>query len=129
MPLSTHLQNVDDAVPAVEAAIVTAQEASLGDAYWQGPYTHLVAPSNGLDTAPDNLDAVCAGQSLSWDQFVTLPATMIYRLRVDQYDGPSGIGWLLVIETDWEGDTWSRISHHGPETGRSRDWFKIPVSP
>lgn len=42
--------------------------------------------------------------------------------HVDEYRGPSGDGWCLVVRLVRDGVTWERTHHVGPEAWRARDW-------
>lgn len=46
--------------------------------------------------------------------------------RVDEYRGPSGTGWCLVVRLVRDGVTWERTHHDGPETWRERGWRVVP---
>lgn len=45
--------------------------------------------------------------------------------RVDEYRGPEGEGWVLVLRLSRLGETWEAAHHEGPETWRGHGWRKV----
>lgn len=92
--------------------------------YFQGLITHTNIP-NGLPAALDNALAHPTDQQDSWSTFLgaQLPATMIYAIKVDVYDGPAGEGWVATLYILIQGQVWSRAGAVGPEAAqRAYDW-------
>lgn len=56
---------------------------------------------------------------------VTIPEASKVNLSVTEYDGPDGVGWELVAETEIDGIIWRRVETRGPETWRSHGWMAM----
>lgn len=113
--------------------IVARQNAyySSHGRYWQGLLTctgtngipNFTAAADG-DATMDNLNSRPYYQieSIS-DLFpalvgVSLPAAF----TCNQYDGPSGKGYVVTVYVRWNGTIYRRAQNNGPETWRSFYW-------
>ena len=47
------------------------------------------------------------------------------RGSVDEYDGPKGPGYAVVLEFVADGQTWRRTVQVGPEPVREHDWLDV----
>jgi hypothetical protein len=138
VPTLNQVRNaIDNWVTNRWATVVARQEnyrANKGR-YWQGLRTHLVPPAHANNTdgsrVGDNLNANPTDQFESWlavfPEWLTelLPACV----RVDVYDGPSGQGWVLIVEATHNGNLWRRRVNVGPETSHALPWTQVPVRP
>jgi len=97
--------------------------------FWQGIETPA-APDDGAKKAADKTKKP-TDQAEAWaDVFKdhkTLPDNWPCALRVDVYDGPRGVGWVLTAAYTKGVNRWSRSLHTGPETGRERGWTSNAV--
>lgn len=139
MPTLVQMRNaVDTFVTNKWPTIVARQEnfrANRGR-YWQGLTTHLTPPAH-TSSADGSVVGDRLAQSPDDQQFSTwlnvfpewlaevLPATV----RVDTYDGPEGMGWVLTVEAIHNGIRWSRSQNVGPESHRTQGWHQVPTSP
>lgn len=93
---------------------------------YQMLWSHLSAPS--APSAPNNLLAHPDDQSTTGQDFwvtATMPATPTYRVRIDTYSGPTGAGYVTVLETVVAGESWLRFINNGPELWRESAWFVV----
>lgn len=132
LPLAAHAAGPLDDIDAEvngwlpRLAIYQNNYAGQNGRYYQMLWSHTAAPST--PTAPNNLlahpdDQVATGQSF-WLS-ATMPATPTYRIRVDTYSGPTGAGYVTVLETSINGQSWLKMVNFGPETWRNSDWFNL----
>ena len=84
--------------------------------------THLATPSPKLERTADNV--LADGDRITkWTETdVRLPLTMPCAIRVDNYDGPRGKGYITSIFTVIDGQHYMRSIAKGPERGRSTGW-------
>lgn len=47
-------------------------------------------------------------------------------MRVDEYEGPYGCGWSVLLRLVRDGKTWEMCHHVGPETWRGFIWREVP---
>jgi hypothetical protein len=96
------------------------------DQYFQSLVSHNTPPS-GV-TAPDNLDSHPEDQDETladlWE-YASLPDEIAWSFRIDIYSGTGGDGYVLIVETMIDGDTWHREINFGPESYRNMDWFLV----
>lgn len=94
--------------------------------YFQALESHSAPPE--LLEAPDGLLSHPTDQmtplSVLWLS-AGLPAELGWSFRVDTYNGPSGPGYVVVLKTVIEGDTYQREINYGPETYRTQAWFSF----
>lgn len=94
--------------------------------YWQGLRTHGLLPKDGAAAAPDK-SRKPSDQVEDWNAAgVSLPSTMVVAVQVDNYDGPSGQGYVVIAEVELAGRVWRRALGIGPEA-RSHDWQKVSL--
>ena len=91
--------------------------------YWQGLRTQPSPPSkqeiSNLGSKADN--------GKSWDDMeIQVPSLSRFSYRIDVYDGPSGKGYVLIIQTEEDGKMYQKSINVGSETYRGRDWTYIP---
>lgn len=126
-------QKADDWLTAKWPTLVARQDAYFAakGRYWQGIRTPNAIPQDGADTAPvTNLKP--AYQAEDWADVGLTAAvlgTLPMRLRIDQYDGPSGRGWVatatVVVTSGAGAGTYVRSRQVGPETWRTQAWTKV----
>jgi len=93
--------------------------------YAQGLLTHSSIPADGVEAAPDRKHAKPTDQAESWEQLSNLPATMMSALRLDVYDGPEGVGYVVVVGVRIGGRLWQKRINVGPETWRAHGWREV----
>jgi hypothetical protein len=54
-----------------------------------------------------------------------LPAGMMVSIRIDVYEGPSGVGYVIVSEVIHHGGIWTRKINIGAEKWRDQDWIML----
>jgi hypothetical protein len=116
------------------ATVVNIQTAELArqGRFTQLPWTHKVAPSDGVGRSPDNLTKVVDPNGKNYNSFLDLSgATLRARFCVNVYDGPGGVGYTVALELEEAGETWRRVINHGSDSSKQRDWYKVitPVLP
>lgn len=117
---------VDAEIEPLLATLATeqAKRVAQGKKCFQGLATHAEPPKDGAKATPDRKAEKPAGKNTTWDQFVSLPATMGYSLRVDEYVTPHGEkGWVATATVEINKAKWSRSVGQGPED-RDRDWHE-----
>jgi hypothetical protein len=100
--------------------------------YAQGLWTHSTCPTAGSPVTPDALTDRPYYQSESWASFNAasiLPATMHTRLRLDQYIGPNGAGYVLTQQTIVAGDKWEQSINVGPDAIFDVGWHVVDTTP
>lgn len=117
---------IDAALATLWSVLQTKQAKYLARTgrYFQGIETHSVPPS--ALTAPDRAALKPHYQSEGWVGCeITLPATMEFSLRVDQYVAPGNVpGWVATVTGTINGKIWTRSKGEGPED-RDRPWTEI----
>lgn len=98
--------------------------------YWQGLWTHNVAPADGVTVAPNNLDASPTDQPISWRKFkadyrLTMLAKLPMAIRMDVYDGPRGKGYVATCRVGYNGKVYERAAQVGPETELAHGWQEV----
>jgi hypothetical protein len=97
-------------------------------AYAQVLWTYAVTPVDGKAELPTLLDANPTDQPwlkarALWDYsgLLAWPA----NVRVDVYDGPDGVGYVIVLEAEFDKAHYQRAVNVGPEKWRNQDWFEM----
>jgi len=109
--------------------------------YWQGLSTHSeaakpeytaadkVQPITEVKVYPaDSLNIKPSDQlaERSWSElFPTLVDKLAADLRIDVYDGPDGMGYVISLRYCVDGLCYLRSVNVGPESWRSTDWQVI----
>lgn len=123
----------DSRETTLKPAIVSRQNTyfSTHGRYFQGIAWGNIVPSDGSDAAPD-LTRKPGYQLESWSDVFpgVFSATEPSRMRIDQYVGPQGAGWVLCMEVGAAVDQYERCENFGPETRRtSVVWVKAVPFP
>lgn len=129
----TQLRNeIDSRLADLWPKVVSRQEAHLAarGRFWQGNWTHDTIPSAltaDLSFPEDNLNTtnVPTSEQGTWTDIPNLPVKACYRLRIDNYDGPLGKGFVGVVQVKHNGTIYERSRNHGPETWRTKAWHII----
>lgn len=93
--------------------------------YWQGIKSHTVDPADGADVAPDNLSTKPYYQSTSWADIGGFPATFPATVIIDQYNGPSGFGYVATLRVVINSNTWQKSKQFGSESYRDQNWVNL----
>lgn len=125
--LDNTIQALADAqIHMIQLQIERIQSVRLnrGSSLLQLPTTHARPPylqaARVVGEPPDLSRRV--GIDSWYSNEVNLPAYMVVSVRVDVYDGPQGVGYLLYAQTKQNGWTWERVINIGPEEWRAYDW-------
>jgi len=96
--------------------------------YSQGLFTHSSPPVDNNSLPPDQLSLKPTDQENAWSDLTNgvMPATMLSRMKIDTYSGPSGDGYVVVLEKIINGITYTRHHNVGPEAHRSVNWLSVP---
>lgn len=105
--------NRDIADPLVASAVaeitrIQAAHFRRRRHYWQGLGEYSRKPSDQTESWTDK-GLLC----------ITHPNM---RYTVNNYDGPLGKGWELLVTRQEGAETWVRVVNRGPETYRERSW-------
>lgn len=92
--------------------------------YWQGLVTHLVLPSEGVESPVDVGGRTPTDQPTSWPASIR-STSLPMALRIDVYDGPRGQGYTVTFLVMVTGNKYRRISNSGPETERQTGWHLV----
>lgn len=60
-----------------------------------------------------------------WDSEAALPDVLAWSFRIDTYDGPTGPGYVLTVDTQVDGLTYERAINFGPEGWREYWWQMV----
>jgi len=127
--VETILATIDTRLAASMTLIETIQNDYFQEhgRYAQALFTHSTAPADESEAAPDQLEQSPTDQDETWNDLASgvMPATMLSRMKVDTYDGPSGKGYIVVLEKIINDDTYVRRINVGPESHHSQNWEKI----
>jgi len=106
------------------AAIVSKQAAYLAanGRYFQCLSTHSEIPVDGAKTAPAT-DVKTDASVVSYsEQSIPLPESTSCAVAIDNYNGPSGKGYVIRLTTNQSGKIYTKRINVGPETYRTHDW-------
>lgn len=97
--------------------------------FYQALWTHTNAPADGNPIGVDKLLSKPSYQNETLQTLfddAKLDKLMSNRFKIDWYDGPSGKGYTLTLETIINDLTYQRIMHlSGNETYREQAWFEV----
>jgi hypothetical protein len=115
---------IDVMIPRLNA--FQAEYYAANGRYYQALESHTAAPD--VPTIPDGIESSPSDQpetlAYFWDVFAELPDVLAWSFRIDTYSGPNGDGYVLVVSTVINGDTWERSVNHGPDTYRAEAWHQ-----
>jgi hypothetical protein len=95
-----------------------AQFLAANGRCWQGLMTHTVVPADGNEVRPDVGDGKPPDESLPWPAVLGgTPRVQAYECH--KYDGPQGVGYLIVRHVEINGEHWHTVEDLGPEGGSS----------
>lgn len=127
-----------DPLAATEEMIITHikelgdfQEAykSARGRYFQMLWTHTAVPDGTKLTVSDSLTLAPAYQTdLKTQDVLTvlkLDTSLPCRLRIDQYEGPEGLGYVFTAECNTGKQTLQRSFNFGPESYRDVAWVEV----
>lgn len=106
-----------------------AAEFSKAGRYGQVLSLYTTVPVDGVAALPDKLD-VAPTDGVTGDLFWQATDLQAFpaNIRVDVYDGPSGLGYVIVLEAKFNGELWQRSINFGPERYRDTDWLRVVVT-
>lgn len=96
--------------------------------YWQGLATHLDIPSQTTvqdnDIVPDAFSKHPTDQQESWLEAFPSIANLPFpcQLICNNYDGPRGKGYVIIIRALYNGTIYARSQNVGPEVERTSGW-------
>lgn len=99
--------------------------------YFQALQSVAIAP-DGLAQA-DDITSHPTDQAAAliemWN-YTGLPVELAWTVRVDTYNGPKGLGYVVTVQTrDLAGLIWEKCVAYGPEFQRGYNWFEIVPEP
>jgi hypothetical protein len=126
-PLPVQLEYIDAQLTVFlpKLAEFQADYYATNGIYYQALESHSVVPAGAevasdLESHPTYQDANLASL---WDA-TGLPASINFSFRVNQYQGPSGDGYQVVITTIVDGQTWEKTIDTGPN---DEPWHQITM--
>jgi len=129
MTLNQLRNEIDNRLAELWPRIVTRQETYLDNhgRYWQGNWTHSTIPSSvTADTAyqesTPTLTNVPSSEQGTWANIPNFPSSLCYRVKIDNYDGPQGKGFVGTVQVKFNGTIYQRSRNSGPETWRTQAW-------
>jgi hypothetical protein len=100
---------------------------TIHERYFQGLWTHNVAPDDGAETAPDAHTSTPSDQQARWSDFFSLPDALPCALRIDIYESEQGQGWTATVRVRVAGTLYQRTAHVGPQTWRVQNWHSVTL--
>lgn len=94
--------------------------------YFQALQSHSAIPS--VPTPPDNLSGKPEDQEQDLAYFwnsAYLPDEIAWAFRINTYAGPDGDGYVLIVTTVVDSQTWTRSINTGPEEWRQVEWHQV----
>jgi hypothetical protein len=128
MPLSSELESAADSkINALLTQLATIQEdykiANLK--YWQGLQCVDEIPADGNEVPVDS-SVKPTDQAEDWDTAgLTLDTTLLVSLKVHEYNGPLGYGYVVAASVIENGILYSKFVNVGPENHRSKIWAEV----
>ena len=121
--------NIDASFTALVGTIAARQASYYAGhgRYFQGLWSHSVAPVDGAQMAPDLLASRPGYQAESWADVAgdVIPTSTQARFVCNQYRGPQGDGFEFVLECLLNGQLWQKTVNFGPESYRDRPWTVV----
>lgn len=121
-------QQVDTALATIWATIQTREAAYFANVgrYAQLLFTHSVPPADGATALPDIGTTVPYYEPASAAWPLAIRTSLLpFRLAVDQYIGPNGVGYVGVVQVLINGNIWERAAQVGPDTYLAHGWMRL----
>lgn len=132
MTLNQYRNAVDDVLNDFWPRVLTRQEAHFNKygRYWQGGWTSLTIPNTVtldivLPTIVTLLSNVPGSEVGTWADIENFPLLLAFRVKIDNYAGPQGKGFVGVIQGSFNGTLYERSKNEGPETYRTEAWHAL----
>jgi hypothetical protein len=96
--------------------------------YYQALASNSTAPD--VPIPPDGLSNAPSDQAENLAYFwndAALPSELAWSFRIDTYSGEDGDGYVLVVTTDIDGETWTRSINYGPDTSHAAEWYPLEI--
>ena len=116
---------IDAALGSLWEQARNRQAKQRSGCYLQCLPSHTNVPQDGKAVACDRAAAKPAYQTKGWGDLGGLPKELPFSVRIDQYLGPRGAGFVLVAQFVDGKDLWQRVLHQGPEDGWEQDWQQV----
>ncbi len=130
MALSQTLKDqIDPIIDDLATQLTSIQSAykTSNNRYWQGVDCVSILPADGNEES-SNLAVKPTDQTETWnDESISLASTLPVRLRVDSYDGPQGLGYVIVGVVIEDTRIYRRSINVGPETYRTQTWTDVTL--
>jgi len=127
MTIEATKQAIDSRLSELTGYIQAKQSECLDahGVYFQALPTHTTLPENGQITPADNLSAKPSDQPFGWNDVGGYPLIdPVSSVKIDTYNGPLGMGFVVIISFKYDGITWLKAVNFGPEEFRSLDWYQ-----
>lgn len=121
----TPLSYIDTQVDLFAQCLAQQQAQALLE---RGQYLQFLSPYSAVPVgiaAPDNLTAAATdGEQAAylWTA-CALPDVLGWEYRIDVYDAPDGLGYVLHVRTTVDGVTYAASYNTGPEDYRNMPWY------
>lgn len=130
--LPPEIKNIDAEIEAVlpKLDLLEVEYMAWNGKYYQALESHSATPDADVKADINRLTAKPTDQAESlayfWaDASKVLPTQMAWSFRIDTYDGPSGLGYVLTATTLIKGVAWERSLNRGGEKWRDADWYQV----
>ena len=87
--------------------------------FWQGLETHSKPPADGQLAPADKLETEAAPGEGTWAEENVIPASAPFSVKLDEYDGPRGAGYVATFRVEVAGEFYQKRMNHGPEVERA----------
>ena len=122
--IDTRMSSILTAISSLEEAYQNSNEGR----YFQGLRTHSdFVRGESLDRSANRLNGKPIGQAESWKDFSPglFDGNLPCNTSIDVYNGPTGWGYLVTFEHEFENRMYERVHNVGPESSLEKEWSLI----
>lgn len=116
----------------LRANITQVQAGRVDRRFIQYGWTHTTAPDIGTPVKADNLDWYPSDRSPSHKLRDLYSSALVnsswkFRHRCDEYEGPDGLGYWIVVQTSIDGTVYEYRQEYDADgvKGEPTDWVEI----
>lgn len=128
------LAQIDERLDAWLPVIAAVQAGHLAEhgRHLQAVQIASQMPADGTERAADRAGQKPGRERYTWSQALgryapghAAPAAVLGQTEIHQYEGPAGVGYLVISEHRIGQTVWRRVRGFGPETWMDRPWHEV----